>query len=257
MSMGDQIKEVAGLTREPDLQEEVLRIRKVFADRATKPISDWLPHYSLYARYIVYERTGLLLHAFRKLNVKTLAGLRILDVGCGGGTQLRYFFDFGAQPKNMFGVDVLENVIRGAKYLSPNVGFFVASAAKLPFSDEAFDLVFQSLVFTAVLDPRIKQAMAAEVLRVLRPGGRFIWYDFMYDNPWNRDVKGITKREIRELLPGCKFRFWRLSLAPPIGRTVAALSPFVFHLLSQLPFLCTHYLCIAEKTTPTNRQPVR
>ena len=243
----ERIKEARDLNREQDLQEEVLRIRRVFAERAKKPISDWLPHYSLYARYIVYERTALLLHVFRKLNVKTLAGFRILDVGCGGGTQLRYLFDFGAQPRNLFGVDVLEDVLHTAKHLSPHVGFCVANAAKLPFCDAAFDLVFQSLVFTSVLDPRIKQAMAAEVLRVLRPGGRFVWYDFMYDNPRNRDVKGITKREIRELLPGCKFQFWRLSLAPPIGRTVAALSPFLFHLLSQFPFLCTHYLCVAEK----------
>lgn len=241
-------RETCDLNREPDLREEVLRIRKIFAERATKPISDWLPHSSLYARYMVYERTGLLLHVFRKLNVKTLAGLRILDVGCGGGTQLRYLFDFGAQPWNLVGVDLLDNVLRGAKYLTPNVGFCVANAAKLPFCDQAFDLVFQSLVFTAVLDLRIKQAMAAEVLRVLRPGGRFVWYDFMYDNPRNRNVKGISKREIRELLPGCKSQFWRLTLAPPIGRTVAALSPFLFHLLSQFPFLCTHYLCIAEKT---------
>ena len=82
------------------------------------------------------------------------------------GTQLRYLFDFGAQPRNLFGVDVLEDVLHTAKHLSPQVGFCLANPAKLPFCDEAFDLVFQSLVFTAVLDPRIKQAMAAEVLRV-------------------------------------------------------------------------------------------
>jgi SAM-dependent methyltransferase len=173
--------------------------------------------------------------------------MKLLDVGCGGGALLRYLYDFGAKPKDCFGVDVLEDVLRGAKELSPNVGFFVASGGRLPFADETFDLVSQSLVFTSVLDPAIKREIASEILRVLRKGGRFVWYDFTYDNPQNPNVKGISRREIRELLPGCKLHFWRLTLAPPIGRITAALSPFLFHLLSQVPFLCTHCLCIAEK----------
>src|SRR5438132_938145 len=111
--------------------------------------------------------------------------MKILDVGCGGGTLLRYLYDFGAKPKDCFGVDVLEDTLHAAKELSPNVGFFIASAARLPFGDETFDLVFQSLVFTSVLNPEIKRAMASEVLRVLRKGGWFVWYDFTYDNPQN------------------------------------------------------------------------
>jgi ubiquinone/menaquinone biosynthesis C-methylase UbiE len=127
------------------------------------------------------------------------------------------------------------------------VSFFLANAARLPFADASFDVVFQSMVFTSVLDPKIKQAIASEILRVLRKRGRFVWYDFLYDNPQNKDVKGIGRREIAGLLPGCELHLWRLTLAPPIGRIVAAVSPFLFHLLSCAPFLCTHCLCIAEK----------
>jgi ubiquinone/menaquinone biosynthesis C-methylase UbiE len=229
------------------LQEEVHRIRRVFEKRKKMQVSEWIPHFNLYARYMLYERNGVLIDALRKLKVKTLGDMKILDVGCGGGTLLRYLYDFGAKPRDCFGIDVLEDTLQVAKELSPNVGFFVASAACLPFADETFDLVFQSLVFTSVLDPEIKRTIASEVLRVLKRGGRFVWYDFTYDNPQNPNVKGVGRREIRELLPGCKLHFWRLTLAPPIGRITAALSPFLFHLLSQVPFLCTHCLCIAEK----------
>lgn len=232
---------------EPKIQEEVQRIRHVFDERAKKPVSEWIPHFNLYARYLAYERSGVLLDAFRRLNVKTLAGLKILDVGCGSGTLLRYLFDFGAEPENLFGIDVLENTLQHAKHLMPNVSFAVASAARLPFRNESFDLAFQSLVFTSVLDDSIKRAMASEVLRVLKKGGRFVWYDFLYNNPQNANVKGIGKKEIYTLLPDCKFTFKKLTLAPPIGRPVAALSPFLYHLLSQIPLLCSHYLCIAEK----------
>jgi SAM-dependent methyltransferase len=213
---------------ESNLSEEVRRIRGVYAQRANSRAPEWIPHFNLYGRYTLYERNELLVSVFRKLNVTSLAGMRVLDVGCGAGTFLRYLFDFGARPKDCFGVDVLEDTLRLAKHLSPNI-------------------VFQSLVFTSVLDPNIKRAMAAEILRVLRKGGRFVWYDFRYNNPKNSNVQGIGKREIREFLPSCKLEFWRLTLAPPIGRIAGALSPFLYHVLSQVPFLRTHYLCLAEK----------
>ncbi len=233
---------------ETNLIDEVRRIQRVYAQRANGRASEWIPHFNLYGRYLLYERNELLVSVFRKLNVNTLSGMKVLDVGCGAGTLLRNLFDFGTKPKDCFGVDVLEDTLRAAKQLSPNIAFFLASGARLPFSNEAFDIVFQSLVFTSVLDPNIKRAMASEILRVLKKGGRFVWYDFQYNNPRNADVRGIGKREIRALLPACKLHFWRLTLAPPVGRIVGALSPFLYHVLSQVPFLRTHYLCLAEKT---------
>jgi ubiquinone/menaquinone biosynthesis C-methylase UbiE len=232
---------------EPQIRDEVRRIRAVYGQRPTGKISEWIPHFNLYARYLLNERNELLVHAFRKLKVPSLKDMKVLDVGCGAGTLLRYLFDYGAQPQDCFGVDVLEDMLKAAKRLSPNIAFLVASGARLPFPDEAFDMAFQSLVFTSVLDPSLKQAMASEILRVIKTRGRFVWYDFSYDNPRNPNVRGIRRSEIRRLLPGCKLTFWRLTLAPPIGRLAAALSPFLYHLLSQFPFLCTHYLCIAEK----------
>lgn len=232
-----------------DLGKEVRRIRTAFENREEPRLSEWIPSLNLYGRYAYNDRLTMLVHALRQSGVESLNGKKILDVGCGGGTLLRYLFDFGAKPKNCFGIELLEQSLRSAKEFSPNTSFFVANAAQIPFPDETFDMVFQSLVFTSVLDPQIKRAIASEVLRVLRKPGLFVWYDFMYNNPRNKNVKGIGRREIWELLPGCKLRFWRLTVAPPIGRIIGELSPFLFQLLSRVPFLCTHYLCIAEKQT--------
>jgi SAM-dependent methyltransferase len=125
--------------------------------------------------------------------------------------------------------------------------FILGSGAQLPLPSESFDFVFQFLLFTSVLDAEIKRSIAAEILRTLRRGGRFIWYDFAYNNPQNADVKGIARREIQGLLPGCRLNFWRLTLAPPLGRLAARVSPFLYRALSQIPLLRTHYLCVAEK----------
>ena len=130
-----------------DLPQEVRRIREVFAQRKQVRVSEWIPHFNLYMRYVLYERSGVLIGALRKINVKTLRGMKTLDVGCGGGTLLRYLYDFGAKPKDCFGIDVLEDALQGAKELAPNAGFSLASAARLPFADETFDRVSEPCIY--------------------------------------------------------------------------------------------------------------
>jgi hypothetical protein len=84
--------------------------------------------------------------------------------------------------------------------------------------------------------------MAAQMLRVLRPGGVIIWYDFFLRNPRNPYVKPVTKEEIRKLFPGCTLDLRRASLAAPLVRFLAPRSWAACSLLSRLPPLCTHYL---------------
>jgi len=201
----------------------------------------------LYERCAIHEREELLVRIFLEQGLTTLAGLRILDVGCGSGALLRHLCDFGADPRKCFGIDIIDTRLQNAKRLGPNLGLAFASGAELPFDDETFDIVLQFTVLTSVLAPHLRQAIASEMLRVLPRGGRFIWYDFAYNNPRNPDVRGIGRREIRQLLPGCRLRFWRVTLAPPIGRLAVRFNPFFYRALSELRFLRSHYLCVAEK----------
>jgi hypothetical protein len=93
----------------------------------------------------------------------------------------------------------------------------------------------------------MRQCIATEMLRVLKPGGFVLWYDFFVDNPRNPDVRGVRRREIRKLFPGCQIHLRRITLAPPIGRLVGRYSPFVYMLLSRSKTLCTHYLGLIKK----------
>jgi|SRR5277367_504311 len=236
------------ITREtPEFQGEARRIREVYKLRKAGHNSVNLTPMDLRGRYAIHEREELLLNIFRSQGLTSLAGLNILDVGCGAGALFGHLFDYGAELENCFGIDLIEERLLLAKHLRPNVNFILGSGAQLPLPSETFDFVFQFLLFTSVLDGEIKKAIAAEILRALRKGGRFLWYDFAYDNPQNADVKGIARREIQELLPGCRLNFWRLTLAPPLGRLAARVSPFLYRALSQIPLLRTHYLCVAEK----------
>ena len=122
------------------------------------------------------------------------------------------------------------------------------NASQLALPDAAFDLVFQSTVFTSILDGRTKQQIAGEMLRVVRSDGLIVWYDYHVNNPSNPDVRAVKKREIHELFPRCYIELHRTTLAPPLGRWIAPRSWLLACFLENIPFLCTHYIGIIRKT---------
>lgn len=172
----------------------------------------------------------------------------ILEIGCGTGAWLREFVKWGALPDHLVGIDLLPERIEKARKLCPSgIRLECGNAARLAFPDEFFDLVLQSTVFTSILDRSLRHAVAAEMLRVLKPNGFIIWYDFHWNNPRNSDVRGIPAREIRELFSDCQVRLHRVTLAPPIGRFVGRHSLLLYILLSRTKILCTHYLALIRK----------
>ena len=93
----------------------------------------------------------------------------------------------------------------------------------------------------------MQRQIAAEMLRVVKPQGLILWYDYPVNNPWNPDVRGVTKTEIAQLFPGCAIALQRLTLLPPLTRRLAPYSWLLCALLSRLPWLCTHYLGVIRR----------
>jgi SAM-dependent methyltransferase len=165
-----------------------------------------------------------------------------LSVGCGTGTELLDLVRWGATPRTAFGVDLEPGRLRRAKSRHAALGLAHADGRALPFRAESFDLVLQFTLFTSVLDREVRRAIAREMLRVLRPDGMIVWYDFWMQNPANPRVRGIGRAEIRSLFPGCRFDFRRLTLPPPLARRVVPLSWEVADILSLVPFLGAFHL---------------
>jgi ubiquinone/menaquinone biosynthesis C-methylase UbiE len=199
-----------------------------------------------------HEREKQMAKLFRSDGLATLTGLRILDVGCGRGAMLRQLLDYGAEPELLAGIDLLEENVNGARALAPNLRIVCGSATHLPFPDSSFDLAVQFTLFTSVLADDVKYAIAADMKRVLAPGGRVLWYDFSVSNPKNRDVRGIGKREIGRLFEGFDFKATKITLAPPLGRMIAPISPMLYDLLSRVRPLCTHLMCLLKKPFDSN-----
>jgi ubiquinone/menaquinone biosynthesis C-methylase UbiE len=147
----------------------------------------------------------------------------------------------------MCGIDLMPERIENARIRIPQADLRAGSASELPWPDESFDVVSQFTVFTSILDLALRRAVAGEMLRVLKPSGAALWFDFRFSNPRNAQVRGVRAAEIRSLFPGCRITLAPVLLAPPLGRVVAGWSWPLAEALQGLPFLCTHYVGLIRK----------
>ena len=224
---------------------EEARIRAAFAKREDGD------RYSLFkpgTLFIAQQIERRILSSLKRYGFADLSSKKVLEVGCGTGHWLREFTKWGARPENVCGVDLLRDRLSKARIsCSPAVRLQCGSAAELPFSDASFDLVLQSTVFTSILDPDLKRRAAAEMMRVVTQDGIILWYDYHVNNPWNGDVRGVKRFEIRKLFPGCRIELQRMTLLPPLARWLAPYSLLACYILEKLPPLCTHYLGVIRK----------
>jgi len=228
---------------------EVQRLRSVYEEYNSCGLgrSKWSPSNQGNAA-IVRERNQKTLDCLENGGFLPLSARRILDVGCGTGTVLGTFKDWGAKPQNLFGVDLLPERIRRAQERFPEFTFQPANAESLPFADGAFDLVALFTVFTSILDPNMATNVAREIARVLRRGAAILWYDFRFNNPFNRHVRGMTIKSISELFPDFDLRLKPITFLPPLARRMGPMTDFLYPPLARVPFLRTHYLGLLNKT---------
>lgn len=108
--------------------------------------------------------------AVLKSVIPSLAGIRILDVGCGSGGLARLLVEEGAE---VTGVDPNPQALTAARTRVPAARFEEASAEALPFEDAAFDVVLVVNALHHVPLDAMDRAVA-EAARVARPGGWLI-----------------------------------------------------------------------------------
>jgi ubiquinone/menaquinone biosynthesis C-methylase UbiE len=223
------------------------RIRAAYARRRND-----LVRYSLFNTghlFFIQERERQVLAILKRSGVSSLESKSILEIGCGTGDRLREFLKWGARPENIIGVDLLPDRVAEARRLSPDgLRIECGNAEKLDFPSASFDFVFQYTVFTSVLDRDLKRAIAAEMLRVVKAHGLILWYDYHVNNPRNPDVRGVNKREIGQLFPGCRIELRRVTLVPPLVRLIGRYSWLACYLLGRIPLFCTHYIGVIRKT---------
>ena len=222
------------------------RIRSVYAKRDDKK------HLYVWHRpEIIYqegEKNAVIAALLSKNHSFDLSESRVLDVGCGTGGFLRTLVEWGADPSNLVGTEFLKDRLEEARKISPSEISFIHGDLSL-FNDNSFDLISANTVFSSVLDLNIRDFLASEIWRVLKPGGWLFVFDFRYNNPSNNNVRKVTRKELTGFWKeGANIRYKTLMLAPPLARRIIPLSPLLGSLLIRLfPFLRSHFCFMLQK----------
>jgi len=118
------------------------------------------------------EQTGL--RRWRHKVVSQASG-SVLELGAGTGLNLNHYPP-GLERLVLVEPDVHKAKLLAAKPMPPGVSAEIVRAPGelLPFEDDSFDTVVETLVLCTVADP---EATAAEIRRVLKPDGRFLFME--------------------------------------------------------------------------------
>ncbi|MCH9647219.1 MAG: class I SAM-dependent methyltransferase [Deltaproteobacteria bacterium] len=171
----------------------------------------------------------------------------ILEIGYGNLGWLGEMLAWGILPENLHGIELDPKRAAQARRTLPTSDLQIGDARQLPWPSNSFALAIASTVWTSVLDSETRQAMASEVVRVLRPGGALLWYDFRVNNPRNPNVRGIGRQEIRELFHPLQGPIRSLTLAPPLARRLLPGAHWLATTLETIPLLRSHLLAVLRK----------
>lgn len=102
--------------------------------------------------------------------IQNLVFRKCLDVGCASGYMISEIAT--EYPKaTFFGVDVYDKAIKYARLKYPHIKFYLASAEKMPFKKNSFDLIISYETIEHVQDP---QGFLSEIKGMLKKDGTFI-----------------------------------------------------------------------------------
>ncbi|RMD99133.1 MAG: SAM-dependent methyltransferase [Deltaproteobacteria bacterium] len=169
-------------------------------------------------------------------------GMRLLDVGCGfGGTIAALNERFSGM--KLVGLNIDERQLAYARRkVHPKNGneieFIEGDACRLPFGEDAFDVV---LAVECIFHFPSRRRFLDEARRVLRPSGRLALSDFI-PHPWIARVAGREGGWIQRIIAR---QYGTIHPAPPLPETR--------RLFESAGFVCEMEADITPNTLPTYR----
>ncbi len=188
------------------------------------------------------ERDAWLLRALLPARAGT-----VVDIGCGDGALAVMLDAAGMRPARLLGADILERRLETARQRAPWAEFAQASADDLPVDDGAAQAVVAMTLLSSITDDWFRERIAAEVDRILEPGGRVLVYDLRYPSPRNRHVRPVTEASLRRLFPSWAIDSKTMTVLPPLARSPIAGGPSRYRLLRAIPLLRSHLASLVVK----------
>lgn len=169
-----------------------------------------------------------------------VAGLNVLDVGCGDG-QLAALLARGGATVSAIDPDARMSKAAGRHFAATGVSVALdrGSVEAMPYRNDSFDIVLAVTLLCLVRDP---QEAIIRMARVLKPGGRLVvgelgrrsvWAGWRRLRGWLghptwRSARFFTEADLRELVRGAGLAPQTIRAAifyPPLGWTTRLLAP--------------------------------
>jgi SAM-dependent methyltransferase len=235
------------MSNDGSFREEANRVQKVYASRKEHRLGQLYDPMTAAGLWSQVEVDRHMLWGLSQLapSLEVLTQMDILEVGCGSGGHLLRLLSLGVPPSNLHGIDLLPDRIKDATSMHEGVDFRLGNAVDLPWANGSMDVVMQFTCLSSVLDEEAREAIAQEMLRVLKPGGGILSFDFVW-NPNNRDTVGIGSNRLKGLFPGARINTRRVFLAPPIARKLLPQLRLLTTILDAIPWLCFHRIALIK-----------
>jgi ubiquinone/menaquinone biosynthesis C-methylase UbiE len=102
-------------------------------------------------------------------------GMRVLDVGCGTGTNLSLYHPAGCE---VFGIDLSPAMVEMARQkLGDRAEIHLGNASQMPYEDNLYDLVTTMMTLHEMSD-QIRFTVMSEMVRVVKSNGHILVTDF-------------------------------------------------------------------------------
>ncbi len=161
----------SGILRGPDFSSEVDEIRQRYELRKGLIQTVWnplLPYNLMFCR----EKWATLAKWINQAGLQPLEEKRLLEIGCGLGEDLLFFISLGFSPENIVANELLEDrAFELQRRLPAASRLLVGDATQIDFGEEQFDVVYQSLVFSSLLNDALQHKAAERMWSLVKPGG--------------------------------------------------------------------------------------
>ena len=118
------------------------------------------------------EKERAIIRWINDFGLEPIENKRVLEIGCGSGSNLLDLIRLGFQAENIVGNELLEERSTIARNRLPAATkIILGDAADIDIPDGPFDIVLQSTVFTSILDANFQQKLADKMWKLTKVGG--------------------------------------------------------------------------------------